>query len=90
VLTPLAFEGSSHRTCIHQTRIAQLQTVPLTQLTLLPIMERMIQPDSIVYTASFSSYDALDVSSLHHIGINHSERFADKQNHINGIENLWN
>lgn len=58
--------------------------------TLLPIMERMIQPDSIVYTDSFSSYDALDVSSFHHIRINHSERFADKQNHINGIENFWN
>ena len=22
--------------------------------------------------------------------INHSERFADKRNHINGIENFWN
>ena len=60
------------------------------QSTLLPIMERMIQPDSIVYTDSFSSYDALDVSSFHHIRINHSERFADKHNHINGIENFWN
>ncbi|MDY0306491.1 MAG: IS1595 family transposase, partial [Desulfovibrionaceae bacterium] len=58
--------------------------------TLMSIMERMIQPDSIVYTDSFSSYDALDVSSFHHIRINHSERFADKHNHINGIENFWN
>jgi len=60
------------------------------QATLLPIMERMIQPDSIVYTDSFASYDALDVSSFHHVRINHSERFVDKQNHINGIENFWN
>jgi len=59
--------------------------------TLMPIMERMIQPDSIVYTDSFSSYDALDVSSFHHhIRINHSKQFADKHNHINGIENFWN
>ena len=58
--------------------------------TLLPIMERMILPDSIVYTDCFRSYDALDVSDFHHIRINHSERFADRQNHINGIENFWN
>jgi transposase len=58
--------------------------------TLLPIMERMILPDSIVYTDGFTSYDALDVSDFHHVRINHSERFADRQNHINGIENFWN
>jgi transposase len=58
--------------------------------TLLPIMERMILPDSIVYTDSFGSYDALDVSSFHHARINHSRLFADQHNHINGIENFWN
>ena len=58
--------------------------------TLLPIMERMILPDSIVYTDSFGSYDALDVSSFHHARINHSQLFADQHNHINGIENFWN
>ena len=30
--------------------------------TLMPIMERMILPESVVYTDGFSSYDALDVS----------------------------
>ncbi|MDR0776513.1 MAG: IS1595 family transposase [Azonexus sp.] len=59
-------------------------------VTLLPIMERMILPDSIVYTDSFASYDALDVSAFHHVRINHSERFANERNHINGIENFWN
>lgn len=58
--------------------------------TLMPIMEEMIQPDSIVYTDCFRSYDALDVSAFHHVRINHSELFADKFNHINGIENFWN
>jgi transposase len=58
--------------------------------TLLPIMERMILPDSIVYTDAFKGYDVLDVSDFHHVRINHSERFADRQNHINGIENFWN
>jgi transposase len=58
--------------------------------TLLPIIERMIVPDSIVYTDCFAGYDALDVSTFHHVRINHSERFADIRNHINGIENFWN
>ena len=56
----------------------------------MPIMERMIRPDSIVYTDGFSSYDALDVSDFHHVRINHSERFVDERSHINGIENFWN
>ena len=47
-------------------------------------------PDSIVYTDSFSSYNALDVSEFKHLRINHSELFANGINHINGIENFWN
>lgn len=37
--------------------------------TLMPVMERMFLPDSIVYTDSFVSYDALDVSGFHHVRI---------------------
>ena len=58
--------------------------------TLLPIMERKIIPDSIVYTDGWRGYNVLDVSDFHHFRINHPELFADKQNHINGIENFWN
>jgi transposase len=32
----------------------------------------------------------LDVSEFKHYRINHSKLFADKHNHINGIENFWN
>jgi len=42
------------------------------------------------YTDSLSSYDKLDVSGFIHYRINHSKEFADRQNHINGIENFWN
>nr|MBP6892738.1 transposase [Candidatus Babeliales bacterium] len=35
-------------------------------------------------------YNALDVSDFKHERINHSKLFADKRNHINGIENFWN
>ncbi|WP_410681990.1 IS1595 family transposase [Avibacterium paragallinarum] len=58
--------------------------------TLLPVIKRKIKPDSWVYTDTYRSYDALDVSEFHHERINHSELFAVKQNHINGIENFWN
>ena len=58
--------------------------------TLLPIIQERAQPDSIVYTDTFRAYNALDVSDFHHMRINHSELFADKHNHINGIENFWN
>lgn len=58
--------------------------------TLMPIIEDKIVPDSVVYTDTFRSYNALDVSNFHHERINHSKLFADKHNHINGIENFWN
>ena len=59
--------------------------------TLMPIIRQKIMPDSIVYTDSYRSYNALDVSEFHHWRINHSTHFAEgKTNHINGIENFWN
>ncbi len=58
--------------------------------TLLPIIKEQVEPDSIVYTDTFSAYNALDVSGFHHHRINHSQEFADQTNHINGIENFWN
>jgi len=58
--------------------------------TLMPIIREKVVPDSIVYTDSFNAYNALDVSEFKHYRINHSLLFADKQNHINGIENFWN
>jgi len=58
--------------------------------TLLPIIGEKVEPDSIVYTDTFKAYNALDVSDFHHMRINHSELFADRRNHINGIENFWN
>ncbi len=54
------------------------------------IMQHKIVPDSIVYTDAWRSYNALDVSDFRHYRINHSELFAHRHNHINGIENFWN
>ncbi len=58
--------------------------------TLMPIIEHKVIPDSIVYSDSWRGYNVLDVSDFKHYRINHSKLFADKQNHINGIENFWN
>lgn len=58
--------------------------------TLMPIIEERVTPDSVVYTDTFRSYNALDVSDFNHMRINHSKLFADRHNHINGIENFWN
>lgn len=57
--------------------------------TLVGIIRDRIEPDSIVYTDSYGSYDVLDVSEFHHHRINHRESFAEQENHINGIENFW-
>ena len=58
--------------------------------TLTSIIKKQVRPDSIVYTDTFSSYNKLDISGFKHMRINHSEKFAEKNNHINGIENFWN
>ncbi|EGK08640.1 transposase [Kingella kingae ATCC 23330] len=73
-------------------------TVPNTKTaTLLPIIREQVKPDSIVYTDCYRSYDVLDVSNKAiltplklRFRINHSTHFAERQNHINGIENFWN
>ncbi len=56
--------------------------------TLMPIIERKVIPDSIVYSDCWTGYNALDVSDFKHVRINHSKLFANGRNHINGIENF--
>ena len=56
--------------------------------TLIPIIKRKVVPDSIVYWDCWKAYNVLDVSDFKHFRINHSKLFANKKNHINGIENF--
>ena len=58
--------------------------------SLMPIIERKVVPDSIVYSDCWKGYNTLDVSDFKHYRINHSVLFAQGRNHINGIENFWN
>ncbi len=57
--------------------------------TLLPIIREKVRLDSVVYTDCHSAYNVLDASEFSHCRINHRTHFADRQNHINGIENFW-
>jgi transposase len=70
-------------------RVYTVMIPNLRSATLMPIMQRMIVPDSIVYTDNYASYDPLDVSAFHHRRIHHSDGFAAGETHINGIENFW-
>jgi transposase len=56
-----------------------------TRQTLFPIIKEKALPDSIVYTDSLTSYYTLNTEGFIHHRINHSETFAEKHNHINGI-----
>jgi len=58
--------------------------------SLLPIIHEKVVPDSIVYSDCWPAYNVLDTSGFKHFRINHSKLFADRKNHINGIENFWN
>ena len=58
--------------------------------TLMPIIERKVVPDSIVYSDGWKGHNVLDVSDFHHFRSNHFELFADDQTHINGVKNFWN
>ena len=49
-----------------------------------------VDPSTVYRELKRGSYDKLDVSGFIHYRINHSKEFADRRNHINGIENFWN
>ena len=66
------------------------RVAPEIEQKVLDYMQRKIIPDSIVYSDCWRGYNVLDVSEFRHYRINHSKLFADKGNHINGIENFWN
>ena len=56
---------------------------------LMPIIKDLVNKNSTVYTDKWKAYDGLVLDGYKHKRINHSRLFAEKQNHINGIENFW-
>ena len=71
-------------------RICAKVTLDTRSKIFMGIIQDQIVSDSIVCLDGYHSYNVLDVSEFKHYRINHSELFADKQNHINSIENFWN
>ena len=58
--------------------------------TLVPIIQDKVKLDSIVYSDCWPAYNTLDTSGFRHFRINRAAQklFADRKNHINGIENF--
>ena len=50
--------------------------------TLIPIIERKVAPDSIVYSDCWRGYNVLDVSDFKHFRINHSKLFAEHDSQL--------
>ena len=59
----------------------QVISAATSQICLSIIWEKVVT-DSIVYTDSYRSDNALDISELKHSRMNHSKLFADKHHHI--------
>lgn len=65
-------------------------TIPnIRSSTLMPIIRQRVQPDAIVYSDGYRSYDVLDVSEFQHVRIEKARGFAEGRAHFNGIENFW-
>lgn len=58
---------------------------------LMPIVKRLVERGSTVYTDTWKAYDGLVVDGYKHYRINHArDEYSDRKgNHVNGIENLW-
>jgi transposase len=58
---------------------------------LMPIVQRLVERGSTVYTDTWRAYDGLVFDGYKHYRINHGdEQYSDgKGNHVNGIENFW-
>jgi len=69
--------------------MAKVYTAVVNDTKTRRIISSKIKPDSVVYTDSYRSYNALNVSRFHPHRIHHSKDFAKGENYINGIENFW-
>jgi transposase len=60
------------------------------QTQIMPIIKKVVQSGSDIYTDGWRSYDALAVYGYNHKKVKHSEdEFVNGDAHINGIESFW-
>lgn len=56
----------------------------------MPIIKRVVQSGSDIYTDGWRSYDALAVYGYNHKSVKHNENeFVRGDAHVNGIESYW-
>jgi transposase-like protein len=55
---------------------------------LIPTIEANVEKLTTVYTDALPSYEKLPEDFMHHV-INHAEKYAEGQVHVNGMENFW-
>ena len=55
----------------------------------MPTIKDLVNKNSIIYTDKRKAYERLVLDGYKHKRINYIKLFADKENHINGIENFW-
>lgn len=66
------------------------EVVPNTQMkTLMPIIQRVVTPDSIVYSDEFKSYKRLHKYYAHRFVVHGGGQYVDGDCSTNGIENFW-
>jgi transposase-like protein len=60
-----------------------------TKDTLLPIVHKTVEPNSVIMTDEYSAYNDLSKHFQHHT-VNHSaKQYVNAMAHTNGIENFW-
>ena len=65
---------------------------PRNKHTLLPIIEKFILPNSVIYSDLWKAYNDLESAGYDHLAINHSLNFVDPDNkeiHTQNVERLW-
>lgn len=60
------------------------------KITVMPIIRRVVQSGSDIYTDGWRSYDALAAYGYNHKTVKHHEdEFVHGDSHVNGIESYW-
>ena len=58
--------------------------------TLLPFVERNVEPGSTIHTDELRSYRGLDRAGYRHRTVNHSAgEYVSRGSHVNSIEGFW-
>ncbi|PJE63265.1 IS1595 family transposase ISTaba1 [Candidatus Roizmanbacteria bacterium CG10_big_fil_rev_8_21_14_0_10_39_6] len=61
-----------------------------SRIEIMPVIKRVVESGSDIYTDGWKSYDALAVYGYNHKKVKHTENeFVNGSSHINGVESFW-